>query len=76
VKAFIESLDKFVQRTEVEGYRKDLLVFMDFIKSKEINEYTWLSYLSGIDSKIIIDSLKYYITDNNVSSISAHGQDS
>jgi site-specific recombinase XerD len=70
MQTFIESIDKFIERTEVEGYRKDLIVFKDFIESKHINNDTWLDYISGISTKTIIESLNYYIESSRVTSVS------
>jgi site-specific recombinase XerD len=70
MKTFIESIDTFIELTEVVGYRNDLLVFKSFIETKQINDYTWLNYLSGINTDVIIDSLNYYIVKNKVSSVS------
>lgn len=68
IRLFIESKQKsFIQ---AQGYEKDLLVFWDFLKSKNVDDESWLFVLGGANTDLIIEGLKYYIKQNRVNSIS------
>ncbi|MDH2333758.1 MULTISPECIES: hypothetical protein [Paenibacillus] len=69
-------IDEFIQAKQNEqsrnvvGYYKDLGVFHDFLESKDVTEKNINEYLRGISTDIIIDCINYYITKNNVTSVS------
>lgn len=65
---FLESKQEFL--IQAQGYQKDLLVFWEFLKSKNINDESWQCFLGGANTELIIESLKYYIRENKVNSIS------
>jgi len=68
VRLFIESKqESFIQ---AQGYEKDLLVFWEFLKTKNVDDESWLYFLGGANTDLIIEGLKYYIKQNRVNSIS------
>lgn len=68
INIFVESKQEY--RIQAQGYQKDLLVFWDFLKTKNVDDESWPYFLGGANTELIIGSLKYYIRENKINSIS------
>lgn len=59
-----EIIKKFIANNKPEGYEKDIRVFINFLKSKDIPIIN-VSF-QGVRTKDVIESMDYYITENNL----------
>lgn len=64
-----QSVEGFLEHNLSEGYEKDLTKFHNYIFSLGLNNVTALTYLQGIRTKDIIDSLRYNIGEKGITSI-------
>lgn len=66
---FKEAIEMFLKYNTSEGYDKDVAVFRQYLNCIRIQEEKAITFLQGIRTKEIINSLDYYINKNGVSSI-------
>ncbi|GIP17534.1 hypothetical protein J40TS1_31760 [Paenibacillus montaniterrae] len=68
IKLFIESKQEYL--IQAQGYEKDLLIFWNFLKTKNVDDESWPYFLGGANTELILESLKFYIKENKINSIS------
>ncbi|RRJ66083.1 hypothetical protein EHV15_26590 [Paenibacillus oralis] len=52
------------------GYYKDLMVFYDYLKSRDVTDNNIDEFVRGLDTNTIISSIDYYIKENSIKKIS------
>lgn len=65
-----QTVEEFLYEKAVQGYESALRSFEKYLLSKKIYCETLKTYLQGIRSDTLVDSLSYFIEVNNITSLS------